>query len=90
MTKPGRNDPCPCGSGVKYKRCCEGKQAEESWWARYSWHIVIAAIAIAVAGAAATIALQSGPSGAGPERVWSEEHGHWHTVGGSGGGLPCP
>lgn len=22
MTKPGRNDPCPCGSGAKYKRCC--------------------------------------------------------------------
>jgi SEC-C motif len=20
--KPGRNDPCPCGSGLKYKRCC--------------------------------------------------------------------
>ncbi len=20
--KIGRNDPCPCGSGVKYKRCC--------------------------------------------------------------------
>ena len=19
---PGRNDPCPCGSGKKYKRCC--------------------------------------------------------------------
>ena len=19
--KPGRNDPCPCGSGMKYKRC---------------------------------------------------------------------
>jgi uncharacterized protein len=19
---PGRNDPCPCGSGRKYKRCC--------------------------------------------------------------------
>lgn len=19
---PGRNDPCPCGSGLKYKRCC--------------------------------------------------------------------
>jgi uncharacterized protein YecA (UPF0149 family) len=18
----GRNDPCPCGSGAKYKRCC--------------------------------------------------------------------
>jgi preprotein translocase subunit SecA len=24
--KVGRNDPCPCGSGQKYKRCC-GKQA---------------------------------------------------------------
>ncbi len=21
-TKIGRNDPCPCGSGLKYKRCC--------------------------------------------------------------------
>ena len=22
MAKIGRNDPCPCGSGQKYKRCC--------------------------------------------------------------------
>lgn len=22
MKKSGRNDPCPCGSGNKYKRCC--------------------------------------------------------------------
>ena len=22
MSKPGRNDPCPCGSGKKYKNCC--------------------------------------------------------------------
>jgi preprotein translocase subunit SecA len=21
-TKVGRNDPCPCGSGKKYKHCC--------------------------------------------------------------------
>jgi uncharacterized protein YecA (UPF0149 family) len=21
----GRNDPCPCGSGRKYKKCCMGK-----------------------------------------------------------------
>lgn len=21
-TKVGRNDPCPCGSGAKYKKCC--------------------------------------------------------------------
>lgn len=23
--KVGRNDPCHCGSGKKYKKCCEGK-----------------------------------------------------------------
>jgi tetratricopeptide (TPR) repeat protein len=29
--KPGRNDPCPCGSGQKYKRCCLAKdQSAES------------------------------------------------------------
>ena len=22
VTKVGRNDPCPCGSGRKYKQCC--------------------------------------------------------------------
>lgn len=22
MSKVGRNDPCPCGSGKKYKSCC--------------------------------------------------------------------
>jgi len=24
--KIGRNDPCPCGSGLKYKKCCMGKE----------------------------------------------------------------
>jgi preprotein translocase subunit SecA len=27
--KVGRNDPCPCGSGKKYKKCC-GQHAEDS------------------------------------------------------------
>jgi len=25
-TAPGRNDPCPCGSGKKYKKCCGAKK----------------------------------------------------------------
>ena len=30
--KPGRNDPCPCGSGKKYKFCCgaPGKENADS------------------------------------------------------------
>ncbi|MGQ9514070.1 MAG: SEC-C metal-binding domain-containing protein [Thermoproteota archaeon] len=22
ISKAGRNDPCPCGSGLKFKKCC--------------------------------------------------------------------
>jgi tetratricopeptide (TPR) repeat protein len=29
MSKPGRNDPCPCGSGKKYKHCCLPRDAAE-------------------------------------------------------------
>lgn len=30
--KPSKNEPCPCGSGLKYKRCCasKGRSAEEA------------------------------------------------------------
>ena len=28
--KAGRNDPCPCGSGKKYKKCCLGKDLAPS------------------------------------------------------------
>lgn len=28
--KVGRNDPCPCGSGQKYKKCCLGKEVSET------------------------------------------------------------
>ncbi len=27
--KIGRNDPCPCGSGLKYKRCCGSRGPQE-------------------------------------------------------------
>ncbi|NNL77178.1 MAG: type I methionyl aminopeptidase [Desulfobacterales bacterium] len=28
--KIGRNDPCPCGSGLKYKKCCLGQSETET------------------------------------------------------------
>ena len=28
--KTGRNDPCPCGSGKKFRKCCETKTAPQS------------------------------------------------------------
>ena len=30
MAKIGRNQPCPCGSGKKYKRCCWGKEGRSA------------------------------------------------------------
>lgn len=30
MSKVARNDPCPCGSGKKYKKCCMKKDEEQS------------------------------------------------------------
>ena len=38
--KAGRNDPCPCGSGLKFKKCCFKKNGQnplieenaKKWW----------------------------------------------------------
>ena len=30
VAKIGRNDPCPCGGGKKYKKCCEGRDHAEA------------------------------------------------------------
>ena len=29
---PSRNEPCPCGSGQKYKRCCLGESRSAGWY----------------------------------------------------------
>lgn len=34
--KAGRNDPCPCGSGKKYKQCCLKKSEEQATAAKYT------------------------------------------------------
>jgi hypothetical protein len=34
VTATGRNDPCPCGSGKKYKQCCLGKDEAKERAAR--------------------------------------------------------
>ncbi len=36
MKQPGRNDPCPCGSGKKYKQCCLKQQDVRAVSARES------------------------------------------------------
>ncbi|HEX8385634.1 MAG TPA: SEC-C metal-binding domain-containing protein [Rubricoccaceae bacterium] len=74
----GRNAPCPCGSGRKYKACCAGTRAARS----SRWAGALVALALLAGLFLVGWALIGGPGGApdGPAagKVWSEEHGHWH------------
>ena len=73
--KVGRNDSCPCGSGRKYKHCCEHKT-----------HTMSRATIAAIVGAAVTVAavlvysFSGERSSAGGRQVWDPDHGHYHTV----------
>jgi hypothetical protein len=50
-SKVKRNDPCPCGSGKKYKRCCmagdKAEQAERVAWERATQDMRVALIGFA-------------------------------------------
>lgn len=74
MTKIGRNDPCPCGSGRKYKHCCLNRPDTASLRTQL---LMLLAIAVLLMGALLAFFYE-------PERetrrVWSAEHGHWHEV----------
>ena len=74
--KAGRNDPCPCGSGKKYKRCCEvGRQRGRN--SRAMVFVVLAILAGAIVAAVSSLGEDASPVAA-PGRVWSPEHGHYH------------
>ena len=74
VAKVRRNDPCPCGSGLKYKQCCERKQEQMS---RVS---LFAIVAVVVAMAAVLVYSFTAERASGSRQVWDPEHGHYHTV----------
>ncbi|MEF8940726.1 MAG: SEC-C metal-binding domain-containing protein [Salinivenus sp.] len=76
---PGRNDPCPCGSGRKYKHCCRGQSA----WYENKTVMGVGIGVLLLVGAllfGMMISNQIGtdrpdcPDG----QVWSDAHGHCH------------
>ena len=83
-TRVSRNDPCPCGSGLKYKKCHEGRDAEKP--SRSGW-LTMAVLGLLVVGGATAVVItfaRDGGSalrtGGRPGQVWSPEHGHWHDA----------
>lgn len=81
MTTPkaGRNDACPCGSGKKYKKCCELK--EGSLRNRGNTALLVIVGLLMAAGVAAGVSSLMGERGHASNPtggVWSPEHGHYH------------
>jgi len=54
MAKTGRNEPCPCGSGKKYKNCHESKTSS-SRTSRILMVVVGAALLAAIAAGVASV-----------------------------------
>lgn len=80
VTKVGRNDACSCGSGKKFKRCCETKTTGIDRRSRVLLFVLASIVAVAILFGIASVARNGDSSGGGPRRVWSPEHGHYHTV----------
>ncbi len=78
--KVGRNDRCPCGSGHKYKNCCEGKANRISiaGWVAILTVLVAAGIVGVLIFTAARSDVARIPT-CPPGQVWSAEHGHCHV-----------
>jgi hypothetical protein len=73
MAKVGRNETCPCGSGKKYKHCCESKATGNRMTM-----VMVLLIAGAIVAAVLASVFNEGDTSAGAGRVWSAEHGHYH------------
>ena len=76
MAKAGRNDPCPCGSGKKFKNCC-AVQPRASRGSKLMMALLLAALAGGIYAAIVSFTDEGSPVAA-PGKVWSAEHGHYH------------
>jgi hypothetical protein len=79
-TTKNRNQPCPCGSGKKYKQCCMNKQiAKGQNRVQLAWILIGMLLLAGAVGMFAGMFNEHSSSASGGEgRVWSEEHGHYH------------
>lgn len=76
MAKQGRNDPCECGSGKKFKKC-HGAQPESAVQSR----VLILTVGAFVL-AAVIVGVMSFSSSNSAVRVWDPAHGHYHNEAG--------
>jgi hypothetical protein len=76
VAKVGRNDPCSCGSGKKFKKCCEPKQRRNR-----GATIMAVLVGVLLIGGLLSVAVNFSSDAAHEAKttgVWSPEHGHYH------------
>lgn len=76
VASAGRNDACPCGSGKKYKKCCEAKAGRSLG----STLMVVLISVILLVGVIAGVRSFSSDAAhtAKANGVWDPAHGHYH------------
>ena len=77
-TTPGRNDPCPCGSGKKYKRCCYGEGRLATTPTSKVAMIVVGSVLLLGLVFVIISLVTSGGSACPPGQVFDPAHGHCH------------
>lgn len=77
MEKVGRNAPCPCGSGKKYKQCHAGQDAQQSRSGKWIAVVLGGVLLLGALGFLNALSNRN-PEDATPRGVWSEEHQHYH------------
>jgi SEC-C motif len=76
--KAGRNDACPCGSGKKFKKCCEPKQGTLRNRGNTALLVIVGLLMAAGVAAGITSFTSDRSHTSSPTGVWSPEHGHYH------------
>ncbi len=75
--KVGRNQPCPCGSGKKYKNCCGSTAATANNSTSRALVLLLGSLLlIGTIGFVRAVATSEAEDT--PAAVWSPEHGHYH------------
>ena len=76
VAKVGRNDPCTCGSGKKFKKCCEKKAGTSRGtmlMAAFVGLVLLGGIVAVLTNFSTDAAHTVKTSG-----VWDPVHGHYH------------
>ena len=74
--KVGRNDPCSCGSGKKFKKCCEAKLQRSRGATLMA--VLVSVILIGGILAVAKNFTTEVDHAAKTTGVWDPVHGHYH------------